>query len=200
MDRSAPEYQGLLSEHKDGSLEDVRPPKGASSPPGSSGRSVTWLSCVAALFAIVVVTDVATLAYMWRMYHTVFRTTDVQDLEFADPYIGLADLYASGTVNASKIEPILIQPRVSAPVYRDQPHKHTPLGERDTWDDVWGTTSPNERHLHVDRTTTVARFPCPRASVHTFEVACAGDAECLVDVWSSQNRTWGMDIYQHQTI
>lgn len=38
----------------------------------------------------------------------------------------------------------------------------------------------------------VYRFQCPRASLHTFEVACAeGFPECLVDAWSSQNTTFG---------
>ncbi len=38
----------------------------------------------------------------------------------------------------------------------------------------------------------VYRFDCPRASLHTFEVACAeGFPECLVDAWSSQNTTFG---------
>ena len=34
------------------------------------------------------------------------------------------------------------------------------------------------------------RFPCARASLHTFEIVCAeGFPECLVDAWSSQNTT-----------
>lgn len=103
-----------------------------------------------AAFAIIVISDVITLAYMWRMFRTVYRTTDKLDLEFANPYIGLADLYKSGTVNSSKVDPIIIQPRVSAPVYRDRPDRLTPLGERDTYDHIWGTTSPNERHLDVN--------------------------------------------------
>lgn len=40
--------------------------------------------------------------------------------------------------------------------------------------------------------TVVSRFPCPRGTLHTFEIACAGNSHCLVDVWSSQNYTWGM--------
>ncbi len=41
--------------------------------------------------------------------------------------------------------------------------------------------------------TEVARFPCAWSTLHTFEIACAPDAgsECLLDVWSSQNTTWG---------
>ncbi|EMD31803.1 hypothetical protein CERSUDRAFT_88672, partial [Gelatoporia subvermispora B] len=48
--------------------------------------------------------------------------------------------------------------------------------------------------------TEVARFPCEWASLHTFEVACAIGSQCLLDVWSSQNRTWGLYMYQHQTV
>ncbi|KAH9850979.1 hypothetical protein C2E23DRAFT_833742 [Lenzites betulinus] len=41
--------------------------------------------------------------------------------------------------------------------------------------------------------TQVTRFPCAWSTLHTFEVACADgvDDGCLVDVWSSQNTTWG---------
>lgn len=41
--------------------------------------------------------------------------------------------------------------------------------------------------------TEVARFPCAWSTLHTFEIACASGAgsECLLDVWSSQNTTWG---------
>ncbi|KAI0631447.1 hypothetical protein C8Q77DRAFT_1061477 [Trametes polyzona] len=52
--------------------------------------------------------------------------------------------------------------------------------------------------------TAVARFPCAWSTLHTFEIACASgdgaDSGCLVDVWSSQNTTWGVYMYQHQTI
>jgi len=49
--------------------------------------------------------------------------------------------------------------------------------------------------------TFVARFPCEWGSLHVFEVGCASRQEtCLVDVWSTQNQTWGVYMYQHQTI
>ncbi|KAI0824447.1 hypothetical protein BC628DRAFT_1411041 [Trametes gibbosa] len=49
--------------------------------------------------------------------------------------------------------------------------------------------------------TQLTRFPCAWSTLHTFEIACAGEDEaCLVDVWSSQNTTWGLYMYQHQTI
>ncbi|PIL34499.1 hypothetical protein GSI_03276 [Ganoderma sinense ZZ0214-1] len=41
----------------------------------------------------------------------------------------------------------------------------------------------------------IYRFPCARASLHTFEVACTeGFPECLVDAWSSQNTTLGKSV------
>ena len=41
--------------------------------------------------------------------------------------------------------------------------------------------------------TTLSWFACPWNSLHTFEIACAdeGAVDCLVDVWTSQNKTWG---------
>ncbi|KAJ3013527.1 hypothetical protein NUW54_g1570 [Trametes sanguinea] len=69
--------------------------------------------------------------------------------------------------------------------------------------------------------TFVSRFPCPWSTLHTFEVVCSKGSDCLVDVWSSQNTTWGellsplccacrvlielpcppgFYMYQHQTI
>ena len=44
---------------------------------------------------------------------------------------------------------------------------------------------------HLDGNTEIHRFACPRGSLHVFEVACAGGEECMVDVWSSQNTTYG---------
>ena len=47
----------------------------------------------------------------------------------------------------------------------------------------------------------VYRFPCPRASLHTFEVACAeGFPECVVDAWSSQNTTLGKSTSRLWTV
>lgn len=39
--------------------------------------------------------------------------------------------------------------------------------------------------------TPVSRFPCVWGSLHAFEIACAKDSDCLVDIWSSQNTTYG---------
>ena len=40
---------------------------------------------------------------------------------------------------------------------------------------------------------TVSWFACPWSSLHTFEIACADGQtlDCMVDVWTSQNKTWG---------
>ena len=43
----------------------------------------------------------------------------------------------------------------------------------------------------LDGDTEIHRFACPRGSLHVFEVACVGGEECMVDVWSSQNTTYG---------
>jgi len=54
--------------------------------------------------------------------------------------------------------------------------------------------------LHSGMESIVARFPCPWGSMHTFELACAHGSSCGIDVWSSQNTTWGIYMYQHQTV
>ncbi|PIL34475.1 hypothetical protein GSI_03252 [Ganoderma sinense ZZ0214-1] len=242
---------------------------------------VVWLASAVLLVGCI---DLLALAYVWRISGTVFQDKDfaAATLEYADPYIGLTELYASGKVNSSPIDPILVRPRVSAQVYVDQPTKLAPRGERDYWHETWGMLSPNERHLHVtpnvhtivqfraidfgmedcrlvftlpplgvpledrasfamnpasrfdvfrlaaarpldvkslsyrsrpkraervatlqarvDGETEIHRFPCKRGSLHVFEVACAEGEECMVDVWSSQNTTYGVNVYQHQTV
>lgn len=47
--------------------------------------------------------------------------------------------------------------------------------------------------------TTVSWFACPWSSLHTFEIACAGGGtdDCLVDVWTSQNKTWGEYLFHY---
>ena len=99
---------------------------------------------------LVAFTDLVALAYVTHMYSTVFQDKDfASNLEYANPYIGLKELYESGKVESSEIAPILIRPRVSAQIFADEPNKLTPRGEHDYWDDTWGMLSPNERHLHV---------------------------------------------------
>ena len=48
---------------------------------------------------------------------------------------------------------------------------------------------------HLDGETEIYRFPCPRASLHVFEVACAEGSDCFLDVWSSQNTSYGMLVF-----
>ncbi|KAI1784832.1 hypothetical protein LXA43DRAFT_1121146 [Ganoderma leucocontextum] len=258
----AVEYETLLDKENalDAHKEDIG--KTRTKTPSSERVSplLPWLATAILLVACI---DLLSLAYVYHMSGIVFQDKDfAANLEYADPYIGLTELYASGKVNSSTIEPILIRPRVSAQVYVDEPDKLAPRGERDYWHETWGTLSPNERHLHVtpnahtivqfraidfgmedcrldrasfamtpasrfdvfrlaasrpldasalsyrtrpkiaervaaslqaraDEETEIHRFPCPRGSLHVFEVACAEGEACMVDVWSSHNTTHG---------
>ncbi|KAM5531441.1 hypothetical protein V8D89_014898 [Ganoderma adspersum] len=122
----------------------VRRPRNISTP---MSPLLLWLASAVLLVGCI---DLIALAYVWHMSGTVFQDKDfAANLEYADPYIGLAELYASGRVNSSPIDPILIRPRVSAQVYVDEPDKLAPRGERDYWHETWGMLSPHERHLHV---------------------------------------------------
>ncbi|KAI0797351.1 hypothetical protein BC629DRAFT_1285868 [Irpex lacteus] len=48
---------------------------------------------------------------------------------------------------------------------------------------------------------TLAKFPCETATVRSFQLSCAPqNRDCFIDVWSSQNQTWGVFMYQHQTV
>ena len=116
----------------------------------SHDRVPQLLSWLAAAVVIVAVSDLLALAYIARMFDTVFQDENfAANLEYASPYIGLKELYESGQVNSSKIDPILIRPRVSAQVFVDEPDRLAPRGEHDYWSPAWGTLSPNERHLYV---------------------------------------------------
>ncbi|KAI0370740.1 hypothetical protein BV20DRAFT_943374 [Pilatotrama ljubarskyi] len=219
---------------------------------------------------------------MSRIMDTVYADVGVADLEYASPYYGLAELYSSGTINASRIEPILNTPRVVTQVFFDRPDEVAPIGEHDVFQKAFGTLSPHEKHLRVSPTTStiaqfrtvdfgmeecslvlrlpgpgdrieseepfqfnelstfrvfrldaqraldvrtltyntlppveeevgpvfaragedtqISRFPCRWGTLHTFQIACGRGSDCLVDVWSSQNMTWGVYMYQHQTI
>ncbi|KAI9068961.1 hypothetical protein FKP32DRAFT_1560618, partial [Trametes sanguinea] len=231
-----------------------------------------WLG---ALVLIIACTDLAALLYVGYLSRTVFQDKDfAANLEYASPYIGLDALYASGKVNASKVDPITIRPRISAQVFVNEPGKLAPIGERDYWHETYGMMSTHERRLHVtseihtivqfraidfgmedchlvftlpplgvplekgasiefnpssrfdvfrleserpvdlhklsyktrpkvlekvaegvnprvDEETLIHRFPCPRASLHVFEVACADGSDCMIDTWSSHNTSYG---------
>ncbi|OBZ73325.1 hypothetical protein A0H81_06838 [Grifola frondosa] len=243
-------------------------------------RILLW---IITLLLIITVTDILSLLYVRHVFATVYSDSNTAELEFANPYIGLAELYKYGGINASRIDPILNRPRVVAQVFRDRPMELAPLGEHDWFDPSYGTITPNEKHLKVDQNThtiaqfraidfgmedcslvfrlpatnarlegsspfimkpssvldvflldggsspldikklswrtrpahlkkirtlvprageemVVTRFPCVWGSLHTFEVACTKGSDCLLDVWSSQNETWGIYMYQHQTV
>ncbi|KIP04046.1 hypothetical protein PHLGIDRAFT_15474 [Phlebiopsis gigantea 11061_1 CR5-6] len=52
-----------------------------------------------------------------------------------------------------------------------------------------------------EREVTLPEFPCKWGEVRTFKMSCAPqNPDCVVDVWSSQNTTWGIIMYQHQTV
>ncbi|RPD54575.1 hypothetical protein L226DRAFT_260610 [Lentinus tigrinus ALCF2SS1-7] len=263
--------------------QDKRRIRADRSPSGEGERIPPLLLRLATAIALVACVDLFALAYIAHMFRTVFEDKDfASNLNYANPYIGLKELYESGTVNSSEIAPVLIRPRVSAQVFVDQPNKLAPRGEHDYWDETWGMFYPDEKHLHVtpnvhtivqfraidfgmedcrlvftlpklgasledhasfsmdpssrfdvfrlavdrpidvkklsyrtkpkpvekiatlhaqmDGDTLIHRFPCPWSSLHVFEVACAEGSECMVDVWSSQNTTLGVNMYQHQTI
>ncbi|KAH9850943.1 hypothetical protein C2E23DRAFT_886981 [Lenzites betulinus] len=130
---------------------------GPSSTPTTSTSLTRWLG---ALVLLVGLTDIAALAYTARLASTVFAPKDfAARLEYASPYIGLPELYESGQVNASALEPITIRPRVSAQVFPNEPDRLAPRGEHDYWHEVFGQMSPNERRLRVTNDVhTVVQF------------------------------------------
>ncbi|OSC98581.1 hypothetical protein PYCCODRAFT_1439091 [Trametes coccinea BRFM310] len=240
-----------------------------------------WLG---ALVLVIACTDLGALLYVGYLSRTVFQDKNfAANLEYASPYIGLDELYASGKVNASKVDPITIRPRISAQVFVNEPGRLAPIGERDYWHKTYGRMSTHERRLQVtpeihtivqyraidfgmedchlvftlpplgvplekgasiefnpssrfdifrldserpidlhklsyktrpkvlekvaagvnprvDEETLIHRFPCPRASLHVFEVACADGSDCMIDTWSSHNTSYGINVIQHQTI
>ncbi|KAH9914376.1 uncharacterized protein BXZ73DRAFT_106618 [Epithele typhae] len=286
MSNSKEEYQGLLFD--DGSLENDNSIIESSADADASAKDVSGLSSLAkwivSALLVICFTDVVGFLYLVRSFATVYQDPHyATNLEYADSYIGLKELYASGRINSSAIDPIFVRPRVSAQVYEDDPDNLTPLGERDYWRDGFGRASPHERRLYVTPTTRtvvqfraidfgmeecelvftlptpgeplergaffsidptsrfdvfrldadrpidvqklsfrsrpkiservarnialrvgedtqVHRFGCPATSLHVFEVACAAGTECMLDTWSSQNTTFGANMYQYQTV
>lgn len=49
--------------------------------------------------------------------------------------------------------------------------------------------------------TRLPAFPCSWGTLYTYEVACASESpDCQLDVWANRNGTWGIFMYQFQTI
>ena len=78
-------------------------------------------------------------------------------LEFRNSYVGLDELYETGTVSSSDHAPILNMPRIAAQISRDDPHKVFPEGEHE-WFSEYGTLSPPDRHLQVSNDVSNMNF------------------------------------------
>lgn len=72
-------------------------------------------------------------------------------LPIGNPYIGLAELYMSGKVNATRLpgHHIFNKPRIVAPVFPHRPTQVTPEEEL-VAHGSYGTLSPHEKHFQVD--------------------------------------------------
>jgi hypothetical protein len=88
----------------------------------------------------------------------------------------------------------------------------------------WSTKPSCQQHVGTfaarpGSEVTLSQFPCKLATTRSFELSCASqNKECFVDVWASQNQTWGkrntllmipvvanlmligLFMYQHQTV
>lgn len=118
------------------------------SPSETRSSTLYW---ALALLVLVGSTDLIALLYMSRIMNNVYADVSANDLEFASPYIGLDELYRSGSVNSSKIDPIINTPRVVAQVFSNRPTELAPVGEHDLFQKAFGTLSPHEKHLLVDQ-------------------------------------------------
>ena len=106
-----------------------------------------WLGAAVVLVGCI---DILALTYTYHLLGTVHQDRYfASTLEYANPYIGLEELYQSGRVQPSTLEPILVQPRVASQIYVDDLDKVAPRGEHDYWSESWGTMSSNERHVFV---------------------------------------------------
>ncbi|RPD52401.1 hypothetical protein L226DRAFT_259130 [Lentinus tigrinus ALCF2SS1-7] len=97
-------------------------------------------------------------------------------------------------------EPFLFHPLSVFEVFR--PDAPKPLDVRKL---SYSTRPPRKEKIatvtpRAGEETPITRFPCAWGTLHTFEVACGSTSDCLVDIWSSQNTTYGIYMYQHQTV
>ena len=98
-------------------------------------------------------TDIVGFILLFCVYTSVFKETDYTlNLEYANPYIGLEELYRNGTAIAPDLPPILMRPDISAQVYAHKPYELASRGERDHWSTIHRTLSPREPHLYVNST------------------------------------------------
>ncbi|KIJ65816.1 hypothetical protein HYDPIDRAFT_87418, partial [Hydnomerulius pinastri MD-312] len=113
---------------------------------------------IVALLLAVLVTDLGGFFYVYRTFRNAYAESNAANLEPGNPYIGLDLLYRSGTINSSKIEPFINVPRVAAQVFRSRPQEPPPRGKHLAID-IYGTLTPNEKHLQVDsETNTILQF------------------------------------------
>ncbi|KZT63694.1 hypothetical protein DAEQUDRAFT_733523 [Daedalea quercina L-15889] len=70
----------------------------------------------------------------------------------------------------------------------------------------WSTRPPCRGSVDTLRAdfgeeTRLPEFSCKWGSLYTYEISCAsGSPACDVDVWADRNGTWGVFMYQFQTI
>lgn len=110
---------------------------------------------------------------------------DNSDLDWPDPYVGLAELYKVGGTNTSSIEPILNKARIATQVYRDKPSLPGSRGEHDV-DTPSGRLSPREKHLQVNDEVCVVviaihevlRRLCKTNTILQFRTIDFGMEEC----------------------
>ncbi|CCL98203.1 uncharacterized protein FIBRA_00197 [Fibroporia radiculosa] len=242
-----------------------------------------FLKWATIFLCMIILIDLAVYLHVFRIILGLVDGSIAElEAEYRNPYVGLAELYASGRVNALHYGPITNVPRVAQQVSRSEPRKVFQEAVHRRWLGQFGTVSPNDRRLHVSndlhtilqfrtmdygmercqlalripssmdqqdftlndssgrarldvcildataplnpRTVSwanrpqcsgtartlvagpgeearLAEFPCPWGSLHTYEVSCAGDAsQCEIDVWANRNGTWGIFMYQHQSI
>jgi len=76
----------------------------------------------------------------------------------------------------------------------------------DLWTLSWSNRPTCRKHVGTlaarpDQEVVLPEFPCELASIRSFEISCAAQQhDCEIDIWSSQDRNWGLFMYQHQTI
>ena len=108
----------------------------------------------------VTLTDSVAILYLAHANATIFRDKDfASKLEYADPYIGLKEMYSNGRASNVKIDPIVLRPDISAQVFTQEPYKVAVRGEHDYWDEEGARLSPNERRVHVSPNVCTIQLP-----------------------------------------